>query len=176
MGDFWVFGYGSLMWRPGFEFLERQHAIIDGYHRALCIYSWVHRGTQSAPGLVFGLDSGGQCEGIAYRVSGEKRESVITYLRERELVTNVYLERWEPISLKNGDIVSSLVYVVDQNHQQYAGKLAPEVQLGIIRKSVGKSGANDVYVENTVAHLSESGIRDPALETLCRKLRQSTES
>src|SRR5690606_30823647 len=93
MGDFWVFGYGSLIWRPGFEHVEARRARLNGYRRSLCIYSFVHRGTPERPGLVLGLDRGGSCVGLAFRVRGEQRDAVIEYLRARELVTNVYLER-----------------------------------------------------------------------------------
>jgi cation transport protein ChaC len=91
-GDRWVFGYGSLMWRPGFAFEEKRIATIHGYHRSLCVYSHVHRGTQEAPGLVLGLDRGGSCQGVAFRVRDENWNEVIDYLREREQVTSIYLE------------------------------------------------------------------------------------
>ena len=125
MSDFWVFGYGSLMWRPGFPFVEAATAHLAGMHRALCVYSWVHRGTRERPGLVLGLDRGGSCKGIAYRVSGTERERVIAYLRERELVTRVYLEAWRPIRLARAGVgvATALTYVVDRDHEQYAGKL-----------------------------------------------------
>ena len=99
MGDFWVFGYGSLIWRPGFAHVETRRARLYGYRRSLCVYSFVHRGTRQRPGLVLGLDRGGSCIGLAFRVPGELREEVLTYLRERELVTSVYLERVLDISL-----------------------------------------------------------------------------
>src|SRR5690606_31673486 len=93
MNDFWVFGYGSLMWNPGFPYQESVQAQIFGYRRSLCIHSHVHRGTPENPGLVLGLDRGGSCRGIAFRVSHEDRHEVLAYLRERELVTHVYKEK-----------------------------------------------------------------------------------
>ena len=93
MSDLWVFGYGSLMWRPGFAFEEAHIGSLEGYHRALCIYSYIHRGTEEKPGLVLGLDNGGTSMGMVFRVAEANRETVMEYLRGRELVTGVYLER-----------------------------------------------------------------------------------
>lgn len=102
MDEFWVFGYGSLMWNPGFEFMERSEALVYGYRRSLCVRSFVHRGTRDNPGLVLGLDRGGACRGMAFRISPEKWKEVIDYLRARELVTNVYLERRVRLQLPAG--------------------------------------------------------------------------
>src|SRR5208282_4138064 len=129
--DLWVFGYGSLMWRPGFDFLERAPARLIGLHRALCVYSFVHRGTPERPGLVLGLDRGGTCRGVAFRVAPRSRAATITYLRAREQVTSVYRETMRRVWLK-GDAgrptsslqVSALCYVVDRSHVQYAGRLS----------------------------------------------------
>src|SRR5690606_2214048 len=129
--DLWVFGYGSLMWRPGFEFLERHPARLIGAHRALCVYSFHHRGTPEKPGLVLGLDHGGACQGIAYRVAAERRADTVQYLREREQVTLVYREVMRSIWLE-GDArqsVSALCYVIDRSHVQYAGRLSLEEQV-----------------------------------------------
>lgn len=170
MGDFWVFGYGSLIWHPGFDFLEEQKAQLYGWRRALCIHSWVHRGTQETPGLVLGLDRGGSCSGLARKVSADKRDPVIAYLRERELVTNVYLEKWVPIRLENGERVEALTYVVDRNHKQYAETMALEKLVSIVSSAEGKSGKNRDYVANTVASLQALGIHDHILERIASKL------
>src|ERR1700742_1062455 len=100
-GDLWVFGYGSLIWRPGFEFLERVPARLIGEHRALCVYSFVHRGTPEKPGLVLGLDRGGACRGVAFRVAEKNRAATVNYLREREQVTSVYREVMRSVLLEN---------------------------------------------------------------------------
>jgi cation transport protein ChaC len=170
-GDFWVFGYGSLMWRPGFDFVERRIANVHGYHRSLCIFSHVHRGTPEHPGLVLGLDRGGSCKGVAFRVSAANRAATIAYLRERELVTAVYEEKWIRIDLGDGrSRVSALCYVVDRGHKQYAGKLGREHSLRLVRQGVGQSGANPEYVLNTYAHLVEIGLDDAELAWFCRHL------
>jgi len=170
MGDFWVFGYGSLMWKPGFAFTEEHRAKIHGLHRSLCIYSWKHRGTEEKPGLVFGLDQGGFCQGVAFKVSEENREEVHAYLRERELITHVYKETWHDIELADGRTVNSLVYVVDQEHPQYAGVLAHEEQLRLVSSAFGMSGNNKDYVVSTVQQLQAHNVRDEALERLCDEL------
>src|SRR6202451_3621097 len=112
--DLWVFGYGSLMWHPGFEFLERIPARLIGLHRALCVYSFVHRGTPERPGLVLGLDRGGACQGIAFRVASADRAKTIAYLRAREQVTSVYRESVRRITFKGEPArqVPALCYVV----------------------------------------------------------------
>src|SRR5688572_31561615 len=117
--DLWVFGYGSLMWRPGFPFLERAHAHLYGYHRSLCVLSHVHRGTPEKPGLVLGLDRGGRCHGVAFRVLASEAEATTAYLREREQVTKVYVERRLPVTLDDGREVTALAYIVDRRHPQY---------------------------------------------------------
>src|ERR1700740_911619 len=130
-GDLWVFGYGSLMWRPGFEFIEQVPARLIGEHRALCVYSFVHRGTPEKPGLVLGLDRGGACRGIAFRVAADKRAATVAYLRAREPVTSVYREAMRSVWLedKARRRVSALAYVVDRGHVQCAGRLTLREQL-----------------------------------------------
>jgi cation transport protein ChaC len=160
------------MWRPGFAHDEAVPARICGLHRSLCIFSWVHRGTQTAPGLVLGLDRGGSCIGTAFRVTVGSEAEVVNYLREREQVTMVYQEARRKAALQDGSgrKVEALVYLVDRNHEQYAGKLPLVDQLEIVRNSRGKSGHNQDYVLSTARHLMESGVRDRALEWLANGL------
>lgn len=172
MSDFWVFGYGSLMWRPGFPYEERVTAHLAGAHRALCVYSWVHRGTPERPGLVLGLDRGGSCRGVAYRVAAADREAVIAYLRDRELVTDVYREAWRAVRLDHPGrpVATALTFLVDRDHRQYAGVLPPEELLGHVRGARGKSGENAEYVINTAGHLRELGFQDRILDWLADRL------
>lgn len=171
-GELWVFGYGSLMWRTGFEFIERRQARLIGAHRSLCVYSHVHRGTPEKPGLVLGLDRGGSCRGVAFRVSADKARATLSYLQERELVTKVYKEAERPVELLEGDKarVRALCFLVDRSHPQYAGKLSLEAQLHHVRHGHGRSGANPEYVIETVSHMRELGIRDCVLEWLVERL------
>ena len=120
-GDLWVFGYGSLMWRPGFDHVERTLATLHGFHRALCVLSHVHRGTPERPGLVLGLDRGGSCRGVAFRVQQENRDATMAYLTSREQVTMVYRETWHNLRLADGRMVRGVAYTVDRGHRQYRG-------------------------------------------------------
>jgi cation transport protein ChaC len=173
-GDLWVFGYGSLMWRPGFEFTGKVPARLIGEHRALCVYSFVHRGTPEKPGLVLGLDRGGACRGIAYRVAEKHRVATIAYLREREQVTSVYREVMRSVWLENEARrrVSALAYVVDRGHVQYAGRLSLAEQLRHVQQGHGQSGANRDYVLSTVKSIEAQGFRDPQLHQLAAMLRE----
>jgi glutathione-specific gamma-glutamylcyclotransferase len=180
--DLWVFAYGSLMWRPGFAHVERASARLVGLHRALCVYSFVHRGTPEKPGLVLGLDRGGACRGIAYRVDRSLRADTVAYLRAREQVTMVYREAWRDVLVDGeggGDPerrVRALVYVVDRGHPQYAGRLDPEKQLHFVRQGHGSSGANRDYVLATVGEIEAQGFRDAGLHLLAERLKGTHES
>jgi cation transport protein ChaC len=165
-GDLWVFGYGSLMWKPGFPHAEVRAARIHGYHRALCVWSWVYRGTQANPGLVVGLDTGGSCVGRAFRVVPAHKGATVQYLYQREMVTRVYVPVLAPVRLDNGRQVKALTFIVDRTHAQYAGKLGAEQAAVTIRRARGKGGANTDYIANTVAHLDELGIADSLLHEI----------
>jgi len=171
-GDLWVFGYGSLMWRPGFAFLERVPARLIGLHRALCVFSFVHRGTPKRPGLVLGLDRGGMCRGVAYRVAAAARAATIDYLRSREQVTSVYVETMRQIELEEAAKrrVRALCYTVDRSHVQYAGWLTLAESLHYVRQGHGKSGADRDYVLETVRALEALGYRETELHLLAGRL------
>ena len=170
--DLWVFAYGSLMWRPGFSYLERVPARLIGLHRALCVFSFVHRGTPQRPGLVLGLDRGGMCRGIAYRIAAAARAETLRYLRGREQVTTVYLETMRQIELEDHmrHRVRAVCYVVDRSHVQYAGQLTLAASLHHVRQGHGQSGANRDYVLETVRALEALGYRESDLHLLAERL------
>ena len=174
-GDLWVFGYGSLIWRPGFEFIERVPARLIGEHRALCVYSFDHRGTPEKPGLVLGLDRGGACRGIAFRVAASLREETIGYLRSREQTTHVYREVMRSVWLENHarQRVAALAYVVDRGHVQYAGRLSLVEQLHYVQQGHGRSGNNRDYVLSTVKAIEAEGFRDEPLHQLALMLHDA---
>jgi len=176
--DLWVFAYGSLIWRPGFAHEERVPARLLGAHRALCVYSFVHRGTPERPGLVLGLDHGGTCRGIAYRVAAPQRAATLVYLRAREQVTKVYIERIRQVVLIGHaeSRIPAVCYMVDRSHPQYAGKLTLAEQLHLVRQGHGKSGANRDYVLATVHALETMGCRDRELHLLAERLHGIHES
>jgi len=174
-GDLWVFGYGSLMWRPGFEFIEQVPARLIGEHRALCVYSFDHRGTPEKPGLVLGLDRGGACRGVAFRVAAKHRDETLAYLRGREQTTHVYREAMRSVWLENvaRQRVSALAYVVDRGHVQYAGRLSLADQLRYVQQGHGRSGNNRDYVLATVKSIEAQGFRDAQLHLLATMLHDA---
>jgi cation transport protein ChaC len=186
-GDLWVFAYGSLIWRPGFVHDEVRPARLWGWHRRLCVYSWHHRGTVETPGVVLGLDRGGSCRGVVYRVAAERRAETLAYLREREQVSplehlpsTIYREIFRPVRFEDGTGRSAetpgplaLTYVVDRRHPQYTGDIDEETLLGLVRGGRGVSGANPDYVVSTADHLAALGMHDATLERLAARLRTS---
>ncbi|MGQ0673699.1 MAG: gamma-glutamylcyclotransferase [Hyphomicrobium sp.] len=164
--DLWVFGYGSLMWNPGFAFAEAERARLVGYRRAMCIYSVHYRGSVKRPGLVLGLDRGGVCEGVAFRVEANQVRDVRRYLSERELIYGVYREMFLPVTLVRPGLpqVRALAYVAESRHPSYAGHLPPRLKAQVVRGARGKAGTNIDYLANTLGHLAAMGIRDFRLQ------------
>ncbi len=171
--ELWVFGYGSLIWEPGFGFDERRLARLQGFHRSFCMRSVHHRGTPERPGLVLALDESPRqaCDGVAYRVQAGQAEATLDYLRERELVSSAYLETRQRVGLRGGGAVEAVTFVVDRSHVQYCGALSLEEQAEIIAGATGGRGPNPEYLWNTAAHLAELGIADADLAWLARRVR-----
>jgi cation transport protein ChaC len=168
----WVFGYGSLIWDPGFPVAERRIARVTGWHRSFCMRSIHHRGTVENPGLVLALDraEGAACTGVAFRVAPGEEPATLTALRERELISSAYLETVLPAETDAGP-VEALAYVIDPGHVQYC-QLGLEEQAAIIAQAVGGRGANRDYLWSTAAHLAELGIADPDLDWLSERVRR----
>jgi len=172
-GPMWVFGYGSLMWNPGFDPVERVIATLPGYARSFCMRSIHHRGTVERPGLVLALDEteGAACHGLALSVAADQAAAVLDYLRARELISSAYVERRLPVRLRDGRRVSAVAYVVDTAHEQYCGHLPLDEQAEIIAGAVGGRGPNPEYLYNTAQHLEELGIEDADLTWLAARVR-----
>lgn len=168
--DFFVFAYGSLMWRPDFPFAEIEPAVLHGYHRAFCISSTHYRGTRERPGLVLGLDRGGKCIGRLYRIEARYAAEVAEYLHQRELVTGCYVPKQVTLRLPEDRRQQGIAYVADRSHYQYAGKLGDEDVARIIRHAAGVVGSNREYLRNTVQHLDEMGIAEGRLHRILRLL------
>jgi cation transport protein ChaC len=178
MGELWIFAYGSLIWRPGFSPAESVPARLSGWHRRLCIYSHVYRGTPARPGLVFGLAAGGWCDGLALRAPAGSEAEVRRYLFRREQVRNVYRPAIRQVVLMDapGRSVSALVFLADTRHRQYAGALAPDRQAAIVRRARGAAGSNLDYVLNTAAMLAEYGLEDAQLRRVLIRLGRNPDS
>jgi cation transport protein ChaC len=176
--DFWVFGYGSLIWHPGFDFVDKRLAVLHGYRRAFCMTSIKYRGTPDAPGLVLALDRdpGGSCAGIAYHVAGAHAEETLAYLRERELVSYAYDEARVTVELDGVVPVEALAYVSNPAHAQYCGGMSLEAQAEVIARAVGPRGPNADYLLNTVESLEALGLHDPDLVRLADMVRGLTDA
>lgn len=171
----WVFGYGSLIWNPDFPVSERRLARLAGWHRAFCMRSIHHRGTEDKPGLVLALDAApaAHCDGVLFRVEDGAEDATLAALRARELISSAYLERWLPVAAEGGLHVSALAYVVDPQHRQYC-QLELEEQARIIAHARGGRGANRDYLWQTAQHLAELGLPDPDLDWLAARVRALT--
>jgi glutathione-specific gamma-glutamylcyclotransferase len=172
LNPLWVFGYGSLLWNPGFEVAEQSIARLPKYARSFCMRSIHHRGSINDPGLVLALDAdpNASCDGLALRATPGSEAATLAYLRERELISSAYLEAVLSVDLADGRRVPSVAYVIDPDHTQYCGGLPLEEQAQIIAKAIGGRGPNHEYLTNTAAHLAELGIEDPDLARLSARV------
>ncbi len=169
--DLWIFGYGSLIWRPEFDHLEARRARIHGYHRALCLWSRINRGTPERPGLVFGLDLGGSCEGTVYRIAGGRVPEILGPLWQREMPSASYTPRWLNCHTSSG-AVTGLVFTMDRGHEGYVTGLSTEDIVAIVRQGHGRYGPCTEYVLQTAAALDAAGITDRRLRAIARALRR----
>lgn len=172
----WVFGYGSLLWNPGFEVAEQRIATVHGFARSFCMRSIHHRGSQEDPGLVLALDevTGATCTGVALRVHDGKEDQTLAYLRERELISSAYHEVSIDVRTQAGETLEALAYVINKDHVQYCGGLPLEEQAQIIASAVGQRGPNTEYLYNTASHLSEIGLHDVDLAWLSDRVKELT--
>lgn len=173
MSPLWIFGYGSLIWNPGFAWSEQVPARLDGFRRSFCMLSIHHRGTEEVPGLVLALDAaeGACCHGIAFAVAPQIAEETLEYLRARELISAAYLEARHPLALADGRRVEGVAYVIDRTHRQYCGGMALEEQALRIARAVGGRGPNCEYLHQTAAHLATLGLPDPELDWLSARVK-----
>ena len=170
----WVFGYGSLLWNPGFPHQRAELARLPGWHRSFCMTSIHYRGTPDAPGLVLALDHapGAHCDGLAFAVEERHKDATLAYLRERELISEAYLEDWLEVDLASGQRVRALSYVINRDHAQYAGGMSLDAQAAIIAASIGDKGPNCDYLFATVDHLAQIGVSDNDMTWLCMRVRE----
>jgi glutathione-specific gamma-glutamylcyclotransferase len=164
-GDVWLFAYGSLIWNPLIHFVEKQVGTVHGYHRCFCLWSHTGRGTKAKPGLMLGLERGGACRGIAYRIEGRLAAEELNVVWRREMLTGAYAPRWVPVVTKAGP-VQAIAFLINRGRARYAGKLPEDRIIAAIAEAHGPLGACATYLFNTVAHLEELGIHDRRLERL----------
>jgi cation transport protein ChaC len=164
--DLWVFGYGSLMWSPGFRAIEKSAGKVHGYHRSLCVYSHRYRGTLERPGLVMGLCRGGSCWGMVYRVPAARVPRVLAYLYRREMRNKVYLPRFVRVGVRGGREVRALAFLADPEHRHFAGDLSVATTARIVAQGRGERGRNVDYLSFTLAHMHELGVKDPHLDRI----------
>jgi glutathione-specific gamma-glutamylcyclotransferase len=167
--DVWLFGYGSLVWNPLVHHEERRVARLHGFHRSFCLWSHVNRGSLQRPGLVLGLDSGGSCRGVAFRIVGERAADELRLLWRREMVLGAYAPRWTPIEAGN-ETLRAIAFFVNRDHANYAGKLPLETVLKTLVSTRGQLGTPAEYLLETVRGLIEHGVRDPYLLELRRRV------
>lgn len=170
--DVWVYGYGSLIWRPEFDYIEKRIALLHGYHRALCLWSRVNRGTPDRPGLVFGLDNGGSCRGMAFRIPACEVPHTMEALWRREMPSGAYLPKWLGCRTDDGP-VTALAFTMNRNTDAYVRDLPTDRLLQIVRNAHGSYGPCVEYVLETAQALQRSNIHDKRLQALVRQLREA---
>lgn len=173
--EVWVFAYGSLMWNPAFHYAERRVVRIHGYHRRFCLWSFVGRGSAERPGLTLGLERGGSCAGIAFRIAAEEAEAELEVIWRREMVTGAYHPRWM-VARGEAGAVRAVSFVINRDHVRYAGLLPEDRVAEAIMRGQGRWGSCRDYLLETQAHLEEIGLTDRPLARLARRVREGGSS
>ncbi len=173
--DVWVYGYGSLIWRPEFNFTEQRPALLHGYHRALCLWSRINRGTPDQPGLVFGLDMGGSCRGMAFRIPAQDVPATMEALWRREMPSGAYIPRWLACRTQEGT-VNALTFTMNRNTDAYVRDLPSDQLISIVRQAHGSYGPCIEYVLETAHALAKSNIHDKRLKAIVAQLHASLDA
>ena len=160
--DLWVFGYGSLIWNPAFHYIEKRPALLHGWHRRFCLKLFMGRGTPQTPGLMLGLDEGGSCHGVAFRIAAEKVREELSILWQREMYGGAYHARLLPMETEGGTILA-VTFVINHDHPRYVREMSLEQTVELISTGCGDLGTCREYLENTVNHLRELGLSDDGL-------------
>ncbi len=166
-GDVWVFGYGSLIWNPAIHYVERRVARLYGYHRRFCLWTHLGRGTPDRPGLMLGLEPGGSCVGMAFRIAAAAVAEEIEIVWRREMFGGAYRARWVRLSTANGP-VDAITFLINPAHPRYADRPPEAETVAALAHAEGPLGTTRAYLDNTLAHLAEYGIRDRPLARLQR--------
>jgi len=164
--DVWIFGYGSLIWNPAFHFSEKRIGRLRGYHRQFCLWTHLGRGTPELPGMVLGLERGGSCVGVVFRIAAKDVMDEVEIIWRREMVSGAYLPRWTKILTEDGP-VTAVSFVINPAHPRYACKPPEADVVNSLAHAAGPMGTAREYLDNTVVHLKELGIRDRNLYRLC---------
>jgi len=168
-GDVWVFGYGSLIWNPAFHFVERRTGVIHGWHRRFCLWTSLGRGTPDRPGLVLGLDRGGSCRGVVFRIAAAAVDEELDLIWRREMVTAAYVPRWVTAATPDGP-VRAIAFTINRDQPRYAGRLSEEETARVLAGARGQLGSCREYFRSTLEHLVALGIRDHGLEALRHRI------
>jgi len=168
--DLWIFGYGSLMWAPAFDYAERQPAMLHGWHRSFCFWTAMGRGSPALPGLMLALERGGQCQGVAYRIAPAKVHSETEVVWRREMISGVYRPQWVTVNTSKGPR-RAVTFVINRGHRQYTGRLARQKVAHHVAFAEGRNGTCRDYLSNTMEHLTMLGIVDREMKELSRLVR-----
>jgi cation transport protein ChaC len=168
--DVYVFGYGSLIWNPAFHFIDRVPALLRGWHRRFCLRMYQGRGTRETPGLMLALDHGGACKGVAFRIAGAAARQELNILWQREMFGGAYNARWVNLRATDGAKLRAVTFVINRAHPRYIPELSLEQTAALIATGCGDLGSCREYLENTISHLAQLGLRDAGLERIAKTL------